>query len=214
MRLVSVNIGLPQTVEWRGKPVATAIFKAPVAGPVALEPLNLAGDRQADLSVHGGVHKAVYAYPSEHYAYWRAELPGAELGWGGFGENFTVAGFQEDQVFIGDRLRVGAAELRVTEPRVPCFKLGLRFGDPEMVRRFLASRRSGFYLAVERPGLVEAGQPFEWIERPSHGLTVAQMAQIYAGELDDTATMRRLLDLCDFSEAWRVFLGQKVARTL
>lgn len=212
MRLVSINVGLPREVEWRGKPVTTAIFKSPVAGPVVLEPLNLAGDRQADPAVHGGVHKAVYAYPAEHYAFWRAELPDAELAWGGFGENFTVEGFQEDRLFVGDRLRVGGAELRVTEPRVPCFKLGLRFGDTQMVKRFLASGRSGFYLAVERPGLVEAGQPFEWIERPAHGLTIAHMARIYAGELDDSATIQRLLDLCDFSEAWRVFLGLKLAK--
>ncbi len=209
MRLISLNVGLPQEVVWRGKPVVTGIFKAPVNGPLRLAPLNLDGDRQADLSVHGGAYKAVYAYPAEHYAFWRAELPGRDLPWGVFGENFTTEGLHEDQLVIGDRLRLGTAVLRVTEPRVPCYKLGLRFGDPEMTKRFLEARRSGFYLAVLQPGVVEAGQPFELLERPAHDLTVARMNSLYASPDADTALVRRFLEL-DLSEAWRAYLQMQL----
>ncbi|HEU4325647.1 MAG TPA: MOSC domain-containing protein [Roseiflexaceae bacterium] len=209
MRLISLNVGLPQEVVWRGKPVVTGIFKAPVSGPLRLEPLNLDGDRQADLSVHGGTYKAVYAYPSEHYAFWRAELPDRDLPWGVFGENFTTEGLDENRLVVGDRLRLGTAVLRVTEPRVPCYKLGLRFGDPEMTKRFLEARRSGFYLAVLQAGVVEAGQPFELLERPDHGLTVAQMNSLYASPNADPALMDRFLEL-NLSEAWRTYLQMQV----
>ncbi|GAB4194266.1 MAG: MOSC domain-containing protein [Roseiflexaceae bacterium] len=209
MRLISLNVGLPQEVIWRGKPVLTSIFKSPVNGPVRLEPLNFDGDRQADLSVHGGPYKAVYAYPSEHYAYWRAALPERELAWGMFGENLTTEGLLEDRLCIGDLLGLGTAVLRVTEPRVPCFKLGLRFGDPAMTKRFLEARRSGFYLAVVQPGLAQAGQPFELLERPGHGLTVAQMNSLYASDSADTALMQRFLEL-DLSEPWRIYFQQQV----
>ncbi len=143
--LISVNVGLPRTVEWKGREVTTGIFKEPVAGRVKLRTLNLDGDGQADLSVHGGPDMAVYAYPAEHYRYWRKELPRMDLPWGMFGENFTTEGILEDSVNIGDRFRIGAAELMVTQIRVPCYKLGMKFGRDDMVKRFLASRRSGFY---------------------------------------------------------------------
>lgn len=209
MRLISLNVGLPQEVLWRGKPVVTAIFKTPVSGPVQLAALNLDGDRQADLSVHGGVSKAVYAYPSEHYAFWRAELSDRELPWGMFGENITTEGLLEDQLCVGDLLGLGTAVLRVTEPRVPCYKLGLRFGDPAMTKRFLEARRSGFYLAVVQPGVVEADQPFERLERASHGLTIAQMNSLYASPNADLTLMQRFLEL-DLSEAWRTYLQIQV----
>src|SRR5712691_7209078 len=157
MKLSSINVGLPRDVDWRGKRIRTSIFKALVSGPVRVTTLNLEGDQQSDLSVHGGRDKAVYAYPSEHYAFWREELPGTDLPWGAFGENFTTEGMLEDTVRIGDRLRVGAAEFVVTQPRMPCFKLGVRFDRPDMVRRFQHSGRTGFYLAVLREGEVAAG---------------------------------------------------------
>src|SRR5213075_2031744 len=150
MRIVSLNVGLPREVKWHDRSVETGIFKEPVAGRVALRTLNLDGDRQADLTVHGGENKAVYCYPVEHYEYWKVELPGRELPMGSFGENFTADGFLEDSVHLGDRFSVGSAEVVVTEPRLPCYKLGVRFQMDDMVKRFLASRRSGFYLAVLR----------------------------------------------------------------
>jgi len=138
MELISINVGLPREVDWRGRKVLTSIWKTPVEGRVAVRQLNLAGDQQSDLSVHGGPEKAVYVYPSEHYAYWREELPGVDLPWGAFGENLTTQGLREDSVQIGDRLRIGSADFLVTQPRMPCYKLGIRFTrirDSVMFRR-------------------------------------------------------------------------------
>jgi len=157
INLVSVNCGLPRQVLWRSRSVTTSIYKEPVKGRVALRTLNIDGDRQADLTVHGGLSKAVYCYPVSHYEYWKAESPVRELPLGSFGENFTVAGLVENSVHIGDRFAVGSAEVIVTEPRLPCYKLGVRFESDEMGKRFLASRRSGFYVAVVREGDVGAG---------------------------------------------------------
>src|SRR5467141_748297 len=161
MKLVSINVGLPREVRWHGKTVLTSIFKAPVEGSVKVGRLNLEGDRQSDLNVHGGADKAVYVYPAEHYAFWRAELPGVDLPGGAFGENFTTEGLIEDSVHIGDRLRIGSAEFVAMQPRMPCFKLGIRFGRPDMVKRFMHSGRTGFYLAVLQEGEVAAGDSFE-----------------------------------------------------
>ncbi len=175
MRVVSVNVSLPKTVEWRGRKVTTAIFKKPVEGRIRIRRTGLVGDRQADPSVHGGPTKAVYAYPSEHYPLWRRELGRADLPWGSFGENLTTEGLDERTLRVGDRLRVGSALLEVTQPRMPCYKLGVRFGRLDMVRRFLASGRSGFYLAVHEEGDVAAGDPIE-LRGTGHGLpTVSQV---------------------------------------
>src|SRR5215471_21601555 len=157
IKLISVNCGLPRQVLWHGRSVTTGIYKEPVSGRVALRKLNLHGDRQADLSVHGGADKAVYCYPVVHYNYWKAELSGRDLPFGMFGENFTIDGLSEDSIHIGDRLSIGSAEVMVTQPRLPCYKLGVRFESDDMVKRFLASRRTGFYLAVACEGDVGAG---------------------------------------------------------
>src|SRR2546422_11664065 len=169
MRVVSVNVSLPKTVEWRGRRVTTAIFKEPVEGRVRIRRTGLVGDRQADSSVHGGPTKAVYAYPSEHYPFWRRELGRADLPWGLFGENLTTEGLDERTLRVGDRLRVGSALLTVTQPRMPCYKLGIRFGRLDMVRRVLAGGRSGFYLAGPEGGEMAAGDPNE-ILREGQGL--------------------------------------------
>ena len=161
MKILSVHVGLPRKIEWQGKIVRTSIFKRPVEGPVRVTKLNLDGDQQSDLSVHGGIDKAVYAYPSEHYAYWREELPGADLPWGAFGENLTTEGLSESAVNIGDRFRIGSAKFVVTQPRLPCYKLGVRFDRPDMVKRFFQSHRTGFYLAVLQEGEVAAGNSIE-----------------------------------------------------
>ncbi len=172
MKIISVNVSLPQEVHWKGLTVHTGIFKQPVAGPVPIRELNLDGDRQADLTVHGGPHKAVYAYPSEHYAYWQRELPGVAFTWGEFGENLTTAGLSEDNLHIGDRLRIGSAILMVSQPRLPCYKLDLKFDRKfnvkDIIKRFLQSNRSGFYFSVVEPGVVESdGAPFN----PAVGLS-------------------------------------------
>ena len=175
MKLVSVNAGRPRTVDWRGRRVRSAIWKTPVAGPVRVTRLGLEGDKQSDLRVHGGPSKAVYAYPSEHYAHWARELPGTVLPWGAFGENLTTEGLLERDVRIGDRLQVGTAELLVTDPRMPCYKLGVRFGRDDMVERFLAHGGSGFYLAVLREGEAAAGDPIRVIARGEREVTIADV---------------------------------------
>jgi MOSC domain-containing protein YiiM len=146
--LTSVNLATPRTLSWQGRLVQTGIDKRPVEGPVAVHRLGLTGDMQADLRVHGGLQKAVYVYASEHYGFWRAELPGTGLPPGSFGENLTIAGLLEADVHVGDHLQIGTAVFQVTQPRTPCFKLALKFGRPDMIHRFLASGRSGFYLSV------------------------------------------------------------------
>jgi len=179
INLISVNCGMPRQVPWHGRSVTTSIYKQPVEGRVALRTLNLDGDRQADLSVHGGAAKAVYCYPLAHYEYWKAELPGRELPSGSFGENFTVDGLVDDSVHIGDRFAVGSAEVVVTQPRLPCYKLGIRFESDEMVKRFLASRRMGFYLAVIREGEVGAGDRIVLTGREPISVPVPWITRLY-----------------------------------
>jgi MOSC domain-containing protein YiiM len=190
MKLIAVSVGLPQTVRWKGKSVTTSIFKYPVADRVLVRSLNIDGDRQADLTVHGGVDKAVYAYPVEHYPYWQQELPGVELPWGAFGENLSVQGLSETAVNIGDRLRIGTAELLVTQPRFPCFKLNLKFDRDDMVQRFLSSGLSGIYFAVEKEGEIGVGDAIEFISRDERNITLADIVRIYRREADPDLVRR------------------------
>ena len=210
MKLLSVNVGLPREIEWRGKVVRTSIFKAPVLGPVRVATLNLEGDQQSDLSVHGGVDKAVYAYPSEHYPFWREELPGVDLPWGVFGENFTTEGSLENTVHIGDRLRVGSAEFVVTQPRMPCFKLGIRFGRPDMVKRFQRSGRTGFYLAVLGEGEVTAGDAIELLARDEHGVTVTDIVNLYTADATNQELLHRVSELPALPAGWRDYFRQRI----
>jgi MOSC domain-containing protein YiiM len=175
MKVLSVNVGRPQRFSIQGDVIVTSIFKDPAQGRVRVLTLNLEGDEQSDLTVHGGVNKAVYAYPSEHYVRWREELPDAELGWGAFGENLTVEGMLESTTCIGDRLRIGTAVLEVTQPRMPCFKLAYKFGREDMIRRFVKSERSGFYLRVATEGDLGAGDTIELIGRPDGAPTVSSV---------------------------------------
>ena len=192
MKLIAVCVGLPRQVDWKGKLVTTGIFKQSVAGRVPMRSLNLDGDRQADLTVHGGVEKAIYAYPREHYDYWRRELPNEALPWGAFGENLMVEGLLETTVNIGDRFRIGSAEVMVTQPRFPCFKLNLKFGREDMVKRFLNSRLSGIYFSVVQEGEVGAGDAIEQVSRDENNITVADIVKIYVREADDDLTRRAL----------------------
>jgi MOSC domain-containing protein YiiM len=175
VKIISVNVGGPREVQWRGRIVRTSIWKSPVAGRVRVRTLNLDGDEQSDLSVHGGADKAVYVYPSEHYPFWRSAVPNMDFPWGAFGENLTTEGLLEDNVRIGDRLRAGSAEFVVTQPRFPCYKLGIRFGTEKMIVRFLRSGRSGFYLAVLREGDVAAGDPIERIASDPESSSIADV---------------------------------------
>lgn len=210
MKLISLNVGLPRIVESNGEPVTTGIFKEPKQGPVMLRKLNLDGDRQADLTVHGGVSKAVYGYPVEHYEFWRRELPDMELPFGMFGENFTTEGMREDTLNVGDRFRIGEAELMVTEPRLPCYKLGIKFGRSDILRRFLQSRRTGFYFAVVKEGQVEAGDEIELLSRDSNNITIADITRVYAFEKDDVDTLRRAVKLEALSESWREYFQKQI----
>jgi MOSC domain-containing protein YiiM len=204
MKLISVNVGLPHDVVSDGSVVSTGIFKEPVEGRVRVRTLNLEGDRQADLSVHGGTHKAAYGYPAEHYEYWRAQFPEMNLGWGMFGENFTASGLLENEAHVGDRLRVGSALVMVTQPRLPCYKLGIKFGRADMVKRFLESRRTGFYFSVLEEGEAGAGDAVELVSKAPESVTVADITSLYAdrrhgnGDLVKRAVRTRWLP-----ESWR-----------
>jgi MOSC domain-containing protein YiiM len=191
VRVVSVNVGKVREITWRGRTLRTGIFKEPVEGAAAVDRLGIAGDRQVDRSVHGGEDKAVYAYPLEHYRFWSGQLPRHDLAPGAFGENLTTEGLLEEDVEIGDRFRIGSAELQATWPRLPCHKLAARFDDPGMIRRFLRSLRSGFYLAVLAGGRVRAGDPIERIGRGPGGLTVTDVVRLHLPGPPDVGALRR-----------------------
>lgn len=210
MKLISINVGLPRVVTLNGEPVSTGIFKEPVAGRVMLRTLNLDGDRQADLSVHGGPSKAVYVYPSEHYDYWKHELPGVKLPWGMFGENFTSAGLFESEVNIGDRFSVGSAVVMVTEPRMPCYKLGIKFGRSDIVKKFLASERTGFYFAVLQEGELGAGDPIELGEKTDPSVRVSDITRLYTREKRNLGLLRRAVEVEALPESWKSYFHQRI----
>ena len=215
MRLVSVNTALPREVTWHGRGVTTSIYKQPVEGRVTLRKVNLDGDRQADLAVHGGESKAVYCYPIEHYDYWKKELPGRELPMGMFGENFTTDGFLEDAVHLGDQLSVGSARAVVTQPRLPCYKLGVRFQSDDMVKRFLSSGRTGFYLAVTREGEVGAGDEIKVIGQDPNAVPVSEITRLYVAKSyddDDVASVRRALQVAVLPEGWKAYFRERLKR--
>jgi MOSC domain-containing protein YiiM len=193
MHVISVNVGLPRKVQANGRTVLTSIYKTPVHGRVAVRGYNVEGDRQSDPRVHGGPYKAVYLYPSEHYAYWSKELPGADLPFGAFGENLTTAGLNEESAHIGDRFRIGSVMLQVTQPRMPCFKLALRFNRADMVQRFWNSGRSGMYFSIVREGELGAGDPFEQVAADPQQVSVADVVRLYKGDTKDGALYARAL---------------------
>jgi MOSC domain-containing protein YiiM len=215
MKVVSVNVGLPREVMWHGRSVTTGIFKQPVKGRVALRKLNLYGDGQADLSVHGGEYKAAYCYPIAHYDYWKKELGGQELPMGVFGENFTTDGLSEDSAHLGDRFSVGSAEVVVTQPRLPCYKLGVKFQSDDMVRRFLASGRTGFYFAVTREGEVGAGDEVKVISRDGNAVPVSEITRLYIAKRyddDDVTSVRRALRVAALPESWKEYFRERLEK--
>ena len=210
MKIISLNVGLPRIVLRNGEPVSTGIFKEPVGGRVLLRTLNLEGDRQADLSVHGGPEKAVYVYPSEHYDFWKRELPDMELSWGVFGENFTTTGLLETEVNIGDRLQVGTAEVMVTQPRMPCYKLGIRFGRADIIKRFLISERSGFYLSVLKEGEVGAGDEIRLLEKSVSSVRVVDITRLYSSDKKNVDLIQRAIETEALPESWRAYLQKRL----
>jgi len=217
MKLVSVNVGLPREVTWYGRIVTTGIFKEPVKGRVALRKLNLDGDRQADLTVHGGEHKAVYCYPLAHYEYWRRELPGRALPMGMFGENFTLddtgPGLLEESVHLGDRFSVGTAEVAVTQPRLPCYKLGIRFGSDDTVKQFLACGRTGFYVTVVREGQVGAGDPMKLLAREPNAVMVSEITRLYVAKRfgeSEIRAVQRALRVPELPESWKQYFRDRL----
>jgi len=212
MKLISVNVGVPRLVMSNGEPVSTGIFKAPVPDRVMLKTLNLEGDRQADLSVHGGSSKAVYGYPSEHYEYWEKELPEMDLPWGMFGENFTTEGLFEPDLNIGDKFRIGTALVMITEPRMPCYKLGLKFGRSDIIKRFLASERTGFYFAVLQDGELGAGDRIELIQENRNGVRVSDITRLYARDRHNVELLRRAVEVEALPESWRVYFQNQLQK--
>ncbi len=210
VRVISLNVGLPQEIQWRGRTVLTSIFKTPVNRRLRVSTLNFEGDQQSDLTVHGGVDKAVYAYPSEHYEYWRNELPEADLPIGVFGENLTTEGLLESEMRIGSRFRIGSAEFVITQPRMPCYKLGLRFGRPDIVKRFLQSGRSGFYFAVTRQGEVGEGDAIELLARPDESLTVAEVVNLYTVDSENQDLLRRATRSSILPESWKEYFRTRL----
>ena len=212
MKVATIAVGGPRTVSWQGGEVVTSIFKTPVAGPVMARGNNLEGDRQSDLRVHGGEFKAVYAYAAEHYDWWRATLA-RELEPANFGENLTISGLDEPDLCIGDVVRVGDAEIEATLPRLPCFKLGIRFGDPLMVKSFAESRRWGIYFRIAKEGRIAAGDPVTIARRDPARLPVYEIARVHVFDRDDKETMRLLATHPRLDPSWRDWLLRRLAGT-
>jgi MOSC domain-containing protein YiiM len=209
MKVVSLSVGGPREVEWNGRTVLTSIYKTPVARRLRVTALNLEGDRQSDLSVHGGVEKAVYAYPSEHYPLWRQELPGADLSGAAFGENLTTEGVSEE-VRIGDRFRIGSAEFVVTQPRMPCYKLGIKFGRQDVLRRMLQTGRTGFYFSVAVEGEVGAGDAIELVRRSEENLTVSDVVKLFTIESKNHELLRRAVRSSVLPRNWKDYFGERL----
>ncbi|MGH9560211.1 MAG: MOSC domain-containing protein [Terracidiphilus sp.] len=193
MKIISLNVGEPRVLLDRGREVTTGIFKLPVAGPLMLRSTNFDGDRQADLQNHGGRNKAVYAYPSEHYEFWRAELSGYELAWGNFGENLTTEGLSEEDAFIGDQFRIGDAIVKVAQPRIPCYKLGIRLGRDDLPKKFLASGRSGIYFSVVQEGFVNVGDSIELVSRAESRVSIADVNRAFVHSREHSNLLRRIV---------------------
>jgi MOSC domain-containing protein YiiM len=209
VRVVSLNVARPRVVIYKGASISTGIFKKPVRGRVALRTLNLDGDRQADLSVHGGTYKAVYGYPTEHYEFWRRELPEMDLPWGMFGENLTTEGVGEE-VHVGDRFQIGSAEVMVRQPRMPCYKLAAKFQRDDIVERFLLSGLSGFYFSVEKEGEVGEGDSLELISRAEDGITIAEMNRLFVQEKHNRDLLQKAIATTAMPESWREYFRPRL----
>ncbi len=209
MKIESICVGLPQTVQSNGHEVLTSIFKKPVSGPVFVRRHNIEGDRQSDLEVHGGEFKAVYAYSAENYDYWRAAL-GRELEPSNFGENLLIRNFDEPTICIGDRFQLGDAELEAVQPRLPCYKLGVRFGDPAMIKKFTAAGRWGIYFRVEREGQFRLGDSLQLVHRDPERIPVYEVARVFVSNRNDVSAIRRLAAHQRLAPGWREWFQEKL----
>lgn len=212
MKVISVNVGLPRQHEFNGEQVTTAIFKEPVEGKVALRSLNFDGDQQADLTVHGGPLQAAYLYPAEHYEFWKQELPEYNYNWGMFGENLTVTGLFENELNVGDVFQIGAARVRITQPRVPCSKLNLRFGRNDMVKRFAKKLFTGFYIEVLEEGAVGAGDSITLLSRDEHALKVLDLSRLFLQDQDNIEMMRRVVAHPLIPPVWKNHYTEQIAK--
>jgi len=211
VKLISLNVGKPKLIEYKGETIETGIFKSPVSGPIQLRTLNLDGDRQADLSVHGGPYKAVYAYPSEHYPFWRHELPGIEFPTAAFGENFATSGLSEDELHVGDRFQIGSAVIMVRQPRMPCYKLAAKFQRDDIIERFVESGRSGIYFSVEKEGQVAPGDSFKLLNRAPDGITIAEMNRIIVADRYNRDLLEKALNTSALPESWQEYFSRRVS---
>ena len=205
MQLLSINVGLPKEVQYKGKKVRTGIFKQTVKGPVKVNYLNLEGDQQADLTVHGGTHKAVYVYPTEHLSYWKKCYPGKAFTLGSFGENLSTTGLIESQVSIGDRLSIGTAEFMITSPRFPCYKLALKMNEPGIIKTFTQANRNGFYLKVLKEGVIQAGQSIVMIDKDGHNFKVDQFSRLYALDRHNLGLLKKAITAPNLPQDWKEY---------
>jgi MOSC domain-containing protein YiiM len=214
MKLTSLNVARPRLVLYKGSTISSGIFKEPVSGPVPLRRLNFDGDRQADLNVHGGPYKAAYGYPSEHYDFWRTELPDMKLSWGMFGENLTTEGLFEDQLHLGDRLQLGSAILMIRQPRIPCFKLAVKFQRDDILERFLHSGRSGFYFSVEQEGTVAAEDSFQFLSREPQAITIAEMNRLFVEDKYNRDLLEKAISSPALPESWRGYFNERLPKVV
>jgi len=209
MRLNSVNVGLPRQVLWKGREVITSIFKKPVSGRIAVRRENLDGDRQSDLTVHGGPQKAIYVYPLEHYSYWHETLPEVEFDMPQFGENFTTEGLDEESANIGDKFRIGSALVMVTQPRLPCYKLAIRFNRDDIIKKFLASGRTGFYFSVVEEGAVAADDEITLDYRDRNNVTVGDITRLFLAKKKDRELLEKASQLDALPIDWRDYFMER-----
>jgi len=211
VKILSVNVGLPREFEYNNRTFMTGIFKARAVGKVRVRKMNLEGDGQADLSVHGGIDKAVYAYPSEHYGFWKEAYPWLEMPWGMLGENITTEGIDEHLVNIGDQFAFGSSILRVTQPRLPCQKLAAKFGGADVGKQMIAGRRTGFYLSVVWEGEVAAGDSIELLHRHNNSIKVSDVVLLHTTEKANRDLLYRAIETDALPETWRAHFAKKLA---
>ena len=209
-KLLSLNVGLPQAMNYDGATIHTGIFKRPVQGRIKLRFLNFDGDRQADLTVHGGPYKAVYGYPAEHHEFWRKELPEAELGPGAFGENLTTSGLLEQNLHIGDRFQIGSSIVMVRQPRMPCYKLAAKFRRDDLIQKFLHSGLSGFYFSVDQEGDVAEGDSFELISSAASGITIAEMNLLFYQDKYNRGLVEKAMATDALPDTWRQYFATRL----
>ena len=211
-KILSVNVSLPKEVDFEGQKVTTGIFKKSIDGRIMLRTLNLDGDKQADLTVHGGPDKAVYAYPIEHYEFWRKVYPNMEMPNGMFGENLTIEGLMESEVSVGDSFEIGSSKVIATQPRMPCYKLGVKFGRMDVLKKFLASGRSGIYFKVLEEGEVGAGDPIIQIKKDTIRVGITDIVRLYSSDREDIEMMRRAVKVEALPEGWRDYFLEQIRR--